>query len=143
MLCGLISFAAFAPKTLGPLGIAPTRHPDPAVQRQVQRNGWAAVVGGLAAVALVVALCAMGTITIDARGVGEYMAYVLVGLALVFFAYLFLLGGLTSDEPEKGMRTNVPNDASLELTESITACWRAPRVTSVSEGSSMFSRMRE
>src|SRR6478735_17962 len=39
MLCGLISYAAFAPKTLGPLGVEPTRHPDPAVQRRVQRNG--------------------------------------------------------------------------------------------------------
>ena len=40
MLCGLIGYALFAPKTLGTIGVAPTRHPDPAVQRRIQRNGW-------------------------------------------------------------------------------------------------------
>src|SRR6476661_3582821 len=40
MLCGLLGYAAFAPKTLGSIGLVPTRHPDSAVQRRIQRNGW-------------------------------------------------------------------------------------------------------
>src|SRR4051794_14720251 len=70
MLCGLLGYAAFAPKTLGSLGTAPTRHPDPTVQRRVQRNGWTAVIVGLAALAVVVVLCATGAIVIDAQAIG-------------------------------------------------------------------------
>ena len=51
--------------------------------------------------------------------------------------------GFTYELPLNGAFRNVPNDASFEVTASITACWRAPRVKSVSEGSSTFSRMRE
>ena len=101
MLCGLISYAAFAPKTLGSIGVVPTRHPDPAVQRRIQRNGWLAVVLGLLAIATVIVLCATGAITIDAPAIGEEMAYVLVGLAVAFFAYLFVLGGLNSEERKR------------------------------------------
>ena len=54
-----------------------------------------------------------------------------------------VVSGLTNELPENGSRTNVPNDASFDVTASITACWRAPRVKSVSDGSSTFSRIRE
>ncbi len=101
MLCGLISYAVFAPRTLGALGTAPTRHPDPVVQGRIQRNGWAAIILGLTILAAVIVLCATGAIVIDAQAIGEQMAYVLVGIAFVFFAYLFLLGGLNSDERKR------------------------------------------
>ena len=54
-----------------------------------------------------------------------------------------VVSGFTNDAPENGVRMSVPGDVNRDATASMTACWRAPRVMSVSDGSSMFSRMRE
>src|SRR6266568_4351790 len=43
-----------------------------------------------------------------------------------------VVSGLTNEPPENGSRRNVPTEASFDVTESITACCRAPRVKSVS-----------
>jgi proton-dependent oligopeptide transporter, POT family len=101
MLLGLISFAIFAPRTLGNIGMEPTRHPDPAVQRRQERTVKISVFAGLAVLAGVIALTATGAITIDPQAVGKKMAYVLVGLAVAFFAYIFAFGGLTKDEKKR------------------------------------------
>ena len=50
---------------------------------------------------LVIVLAATGFITIDAQVVGQYMTYVLVGLAVLFFGYLFIAGGLVGDERKR------------------------------------------
>jgi len=101
MLLGLISFAIFAPRTLGNIGMEPTRHPDPAVQRRQERTVKISVFVGLAILAAVIALTATGAMTIDPQAVGKKMAYVLVGLAVAFFAYIFAFGGLTRDEKKR------------------------------------------
>jgi len=49
----------------------------------------------------VIGLTATGAIVIDAQEIGQYMAYVLVGLAVAFFAYLFVAGGLTTAEKKR------------------------------------------
>ena len=51
--------------------------------------------------------------------------------------------GFANELPENGMRSSTPNDVNFLATAFMTSCWRAPRVTSVSDGSSRFSRMRE
>jgi len=43
-------------------------------------------------------LASTGIITIDPQAVGGAMTFVLVGLAVAFFAYIFAFGGLTRDE---------------------------------------------
>jgi POT family proton-dependent oligopeptide transporter len=101
MLLGLAWYALWAKRTLGGIGVAPTRHPDPAVQARQHRNDVTVLAAGLIIVAAVVVLAAFGVITIDAHAIGEKMAYVLVGLAVVFFAYLFIAGGLTGDEKKR------------------------------------------
>jgi POT family proton-dependent oligopeptide transporter len=40
-------------------------------------------------------------ITLDAQVIGQYMTYILVGLAVAFFAYLFIAGGLKGDEKKR------------------------------------------
>src|SRR5689334_24768106 len=45
--------------------------------------------------------------------------------------------------PENGIRRSTPNEVNLCATAFITSCCRPPRVTSFSDGSSWFSRMRE
>ncbi len=101
MLLGLISFAILAPKTLGSLGSAPTRHPDPEIQRKQERTVKLSVTIGLLILAVVVVLAATGMIHIDPQAVGTKMVYVLVGLAVAFFAYIFTFGELSGDEKKR------------------------------------------
>jgi POT family proton-dependent oligopeptide transporter len=101
MFIGLIQFWLMSPKTLGNIGSEPSRHPDPAIQakQETQVKLYAGI--GLAILALVVILVATGVLTINAPVVGSYLAYVLVGIAFAYFAYLFIFGGLTSDEKKR------------------------------------------
>ena len=101
MLAGLAVFAAFSRKTLGSIGQQPTRHADPVVQRRQEKTVKMSLLIGCAILALLIALTASGAITIDAQAIGQSMAYVLVGLAVVFFAFLFVAGGLTTDEKKR------------------------------------------
>jgi POT family proton-dependent oligopeptide transporter len=101
MLIGLTLFATRAKKTLGNLGLEPTRHPDPVVQAKHERIGWTAVAVGLALLTLVIVLGATGVLPLDPQTIGKNMTYVLVGVAVVYFALLFLAGGLTTDEKKR------------------------------------------
>jgi POT family proton-dependent oligopeptide transporter len=46
-------------------------------------------------------LAATGTIRLDAAGIAKYMTYVLVGVAAVFFAFLYLVGKLSTEEKKR------------------------------------------
>jgi len=101
MLFGLTVFALFAKKTLGGIGTQPKRDPNPAVQARQERTVKLALLIGFEILAVVIVLTATGAVTIDAQVIGQYMAYLLVGLAVAFFAYLFVAGGLTGDEKKR------------------------------------------
>jgi POT family proton-dependent oligopeptide transporter len=101
MLIGCTVFATRARKTLGDIGMHPTRDPDPAVQARKEKQIKLVLGVGLAVLALVIVLAALGVITLDAQAIGKNMTYVLVGLALGFFGYVFLAGGLDSDEKKR------------------------------------------
>jgi POT family proton-dependent oligopeptide transporter len=101
MLVGLAWYWVAAGRTLGDIGMEPARHPDPAIQSRRERHGMLALVVGLALLTLVIVLASTGAVVIDPQYVGQRMAYVLVGLAVAFFAYMFMAGGLTSDEKKR------------------------------------------
>jgi POT family proton-dependent oligopeptide transporter len=101
MLIGFTVFALRSRTTLGPLGLDITRDPDPVVQARTERRGKLGVAIGLGLLLLVVILAGLGTITLDAQAIGANMAYVLIGIAVVYFAYLFAFGGLTRDEMKR------------------------------------------
>jgi POT family proton-dependent oligopeptide transporter len=101
MLVGLTVFATRAGKTLGDIGMHPTRHPDAVVQARQESRVKLVLGVGVAVLALVIVLAALGVITIRAQVVGQYMTYVLVGLAVVFFGYIFAAGGLDADEKKR------------------------------------------
>jgi POT family proton-dependent oligopeptide transporter len=101
MFLGLVVFWMTARKTLGPLGLDITRHPDPAVHERQQRTVKLSMLFGLGILAFVFGLAASGALTIDAQALGRYMTYVLVGLALGFFAYVFVAGGLDRDDRKR------------------------------------------
>ncbi len=103
MLIGLVVYILRSKPTLGEMGMEPTKHPDPVIQTKRENQVKLYTGIGLGILALVVVLASTGIISINAQAVGQYMAYVLVGLAIVYFAYLFIAGGLNSDETKRVM----------------------------------------
>lgn len=101
MLAGLTVYGLRAKKTLGPIGLAPTRHPDPAVQARQERTVKLVVGLILGLVAVLFVLAASGTISLNAAGIAKYMTYLMVAMAAGFFAYIFLLGKLNGDERKR------------------------------------------
>src|SRR5918993_998754 len=74
MLIGLFWFAKAAGRTLGAIGLEPSRSGDAAAQRRQERAGTLAVIAGLAVLTLVIILASLGVITIDPQEVGASMA---------------------------------------------------------------------
>jgi len=101
MLIGLGFFAMRAPKTLGNLGLERSRHPDAAVQARQERTVKLALAVGLGLLALVVVLAATGVLHLNPQAIGQSMTYVLVGMAVFYFAYIFIFGRLNSDEKKR------------------------------------------
>jgi POT family proton-dependent oligopeptide transporter len=101
MLLGLTIFALRAQPTLGELGSYLSRNPDPSISRRQATRAKSVLVIGLSAIALIVGLTATGLITLDAQVIGQYMTYLLVSLAVVYFSYLFIAGGLNGDEKKR------------------------------------------
>ena len=101
MLIGLVTFLALNKKTLGNLGLAPVKHPDPVIQARDERRGKLGLAIGLGILALVVLLAAIGVITPNPQAIGKNMTFVLVGVAVAYFSYVFIAGGLNSDEKKR------------------------------------------
>ncbi|HET7232377.1 MAG TPA: peptide MFS transporter [Longimicrobium sp.] len=101
MLAGLISFTLLRGKTLQGIGVAPSRHPDPAVQARQESTVKIAVGVGLAAIVAVFVLAASGTVTIDAQAIGRYLVNITLAMVTLFFVYVFVAGGLTGDEKKR------------------------------------------
>src|SRR5689334_9357154 len=101
MLIGLILFATRAGKTLGTLGLETAKHPDPVVQARQISRAKIAIAAGLGVLALIIVLAGTGTITLNPQAIGRNMTYVLVGLSIAYFGYIFTAGGLTGDERKR------------------------------------------
>ena len=101
MLLGLVVYAVTSRKTLGEIGMRPTRDPDPTVQARKERNVKLTLGIGLGLLGLVIVLAATGAIALNPQAIGRSMTYVLVGTAAVYFLYLFVAGGLSGDEKRR------------------------------------------
>ncbi len=101
MLFGLLWFWMRAKSTLGPIGEDIVRDPDPVVQAKREGQVKLATYSGLGVIALVFVLAALGVVSFDPQVVGQYMTFVLVGLAVAFFATVFIAGGLNRDEKKR------------------------------------------
>ncbi|HSE33947.1 MAG TPA: peptide MFS transporter [Pyrinomonadaceae bacterium] len=101
MLIGLAVFSTMAKRTLGSLGLEPTRDPDPVVQARKERTIKLVLGIALAVLVLVIVLAALGTLPLNAQVIAQNMTYVLVGVAVIYFAYLFIAGGLTREEKKR------------------------------------------
>ena len=101
MLIGLIWFAISSRRTLGNLGLDIARDPDPVKQARQERIMKLALAIGLGLLALVIVLAATGVLVLNPQVIGKNMTYVLVGLTLLYFAYVFLFGGLNREEKKR------------------------------------------
>jgi amino acid/peptide transporter (Peptide:H+ symporter), bacterial len=101
MLLGLINYGIRNKATLGPIGMQPTRLADPAAQAKQERTVKTAIAGLLAGVAILFVLAASGMIHLDPSSIAKYMTYVLVGIAVAFFLFVYTVGNLSSDEKKR------------------------------------------
>ena len=98
MLAGLIWYTVMAKPTLGNIGVEPTRLDDPTAQRKRENQTKLAIAAGVAVLAAIILLASFGIVHIDPQVVGHYWAYFLGAIGVVYFAYIFIFGGLKGDE---------------------------------------------
>jgi POT family proton-dependent oligopeptide transporter len=101
MLFGLAVYLLRANRTLGDMGTEPSRHPDPSVQAVQARQMKIGLWSFLAVIALIVALAVGGVINLDPVKLAQSMSWIMATLTVVYFLYLFVLGGLTGDEKKR------------------------------------------
>ena len=101
MLTGLAWFAISSKRTLGNLGTEIARDPDPVKQARMERYMKLGLAIGLGLLVLVIVLAATGAIVLNPQVIGKNMTYVLVGMALLYFAYVFAFGGLNTEEKKR------------------------------------------
>ena len=96
MLIGLLTFRLRAPATLGSIGLQPTAGPEE--QRRVKLITFI----GVAAAFLLVLLASAGVVVINPVSLAEKMSVIMLAMAAAYFAYLFFLAGLNTEE-KKGV----------------------------------------
>jgi POT family proton-dependent oligopeptide transporter len=100
MLLGVIQFW-FTKHHLGGAGVHPASSGDAAVDAKNRKNGWIGVAVVLAAVVTLVIVGFSGSIDLDPIAISAQSTKVIVGMAVAFFAYVFLLGKLSSEEKRR------------------------------------------
>ena len=101
MLAGLLWYTFLQRKTLGDIGVEPTRLPDSAAQAK-RENQTKLFTGIFLVILLIVVLMAsFGVITINPQRVAEWMTVVLGGIGTAYFIYLFGFGGLDPNEKKR------------------------------------------
>ncbi|MBL0937309.1 MAG: peptide MFS transporter [Gemmatimonadaceae bacterium] len=101
MAFGLLSFWLGAGKLLGTIGEDIVRDPDPAIQAKRERTVRNSTFAGLGVLALVFAMATAGVVTLSPQAIGSAMTFILVGLAVAYFAYIFSFGGLVGEEKKR------------------------------------------
>lgn len=97
MFFGLMWFVFNAKRTLGDIGTEIERDPDPAVQAKREFRVKQAVFAFALVVIALFAVAGSGVLTIDPVKLGLNLTYVLLGVAVIYFGYVLLLGGLDGD----------------------------------------------
>jgi proton-dependent oligopeptide transporter, POT family len=101
MVVGLIQYK-LTERHLGTLGTAPSpTHDDPSLQAAYHRKAmqWMWIAIGI--ISLVVAAALMGVFTINAIAVSSVAGGVIIGVAIAFFAYVLIAGGLDPAEKRR------------------------------------------
>ncbi len=95
MLIGLVQYRLRAQPTLGDIGTQPTGTPE---QKRTVKLSIGIFLG---LVTVLVILSMAGILRINAVAVAQNMTMVILAMALLYFAYIFFAGGLSSDEKKR------------------------------------------
>lgn len=95
MLIGLITFKLWSRRTLGPIGTTVSVSAE-----QTARAKKVTLAAGAVLAAVILAGVA-GLYSFDPVAIAEYSTNTIIGLALAYFGYLFLFGGLDADERKR------------------------------------------
>ena len=101
MLLGLTVYGLRQKKTLGPIGLEPTRLADPAAQARQERTVKLAMGSLIATVVILFLLGATGALEFNPSAIAKYMTYLMVGMAVAFFAFVYAFGSLSGDEKKR------------------------------------------
>ncbi len=100
MLFGLIQFW-MTKHHLGTAGLHPSGSGDAVVDAQKRKKGWIAVGIGVSAIVVFAIVAMSGSLHLDPVLISQQSTYVIVGMAVLFFAYVLTFGGLTRDEKHR------------------------------------------
>jgi POT family proton-dependent oligopeptide transporter len=100
MLFGVIQFW-MTKHHLGAAGMHPSSSGNPAIDARKRKNGWIVVGIGVTAVVLFVATAFSGRYQLDPAKISQQSTAVIVGMSVLFFAYVLTLGKLTRDEKQR------------------------------------------
>jgi POT family proton-dependent oligopeptide transporter len=101
MIIGCVWFYVRSKSTLGNLGLEPSRDPDPVKQAKQEMIIKLSCVIFAILLTLVIILAGTGMITLNPQVIAQNMTYVLVGIAVLYFASIFIFGGLNSEEKKR------------------------------------------
>ncbi len=100
MLIGLIQFSR-TKVYLGSAGAEPASSGDAVADAAARSRGWKIVAGAMAVVVVTVIMGVSGVVQFDPVEISRMTTYVIIGIAVAFFAYVLLLGKLTSAEKKR------------------------------------------
>ena len=100
MLFGVIQFW-MTRRYLGTAGLYPASTGDAVRDAEKRRKGWIGVSIGLLAIAVVMALGFSGALTFDPVRIAQQTTALIVIMAIVYFAYVLLFGGLDTVEKKR------------------------------------------
>jgi POT family proton-dependent oligopeptide transporter len=100
MLFGVVQFW-MTRSYLGNAGLHPASTGDTAVDAEKRRKGWIAVSISMLAVLIVVALGFSGALTFDPVRIAQQTTALIVIMAVAYFAYVLLFGGLDTAEKKR------------------------------------------
>jgi POT family proton-dependent oligopeptide transporter len=100
MLIGVVQFW-FTKHHLGTAGLHPSQTGDTTIDSQRRKRGWTGVIIVSAALIVLIAVGLSGGLDLDPIAISNQSTKVIVGMAVAFFAYVLLLGGLTSEEKKR------------------------------------------
>ena len=100
MVLGLIQYS-LGGKYLGTAGALADSGRDPAIRSVSMRRFMYAVGGAIAIIVAILALRASGAMNISIEAAADATGVVIVGMAVLYFAYMFFAGGLDATERKR------------------------------------------
>jgi POT family proton-dependent oligopeptide transporter len=100
MLFGVTQFW-FTKHHLGACGMYPSQTGDATIDAKRRKRGWMGVIVVGCALAALIVVGLSGGLDLDPIAISNQSTKVIVGMAVAFFAYVLLLGGLTSEEKKR------------------------------------------